>query len=143
VNQVTHFTHATVGHAHHGMYAFFTMVMFGSIYYILPRILQKEWPSAALISIHFWATAIGISIYVVGLSIGGWIQGQAMLNPEVPFLQLMKDTVPWLFSRSVAGILITIGHIAFAVSFGWMLVKKRNVSENSPTLFNTPPALKA
>ena len=54
VNEITHFTHFTVGHAHQGMYAFFTMVMFGSIYYILPRILLKEWPSAALIRTHFW-----------------------------------------------------------------------------------------
>ena len=34
----------TVAHAHWGMYAFFTMTMFGSMYYILPRITQREWP---------------------------------------------------------------------------------------------------
>ena len=36
------------------------MVMFGAIYFMLPRILQREWPSASLISVHFWGTAIGI-----------------------------------------------------------------------------------
>src|SRR5690606_20147132 len=54
VNELFHFTHATPAHAHHGMYAFFTMVMFGAMYFILPRILNKEWPSAGLISLHFW-----------------------------------------------------------------------------------------
>src|SRR5690606_33245254 len=36
ISEVVHFTHAIVGHSHHGLYAFFTMVMFGSIYYIMP-----------------------------------------------------------------------------------------------------------
>jgi cytochrome c oxidase cbb3-type subunit 1 len=144
VNQVTHFTHFTVAHAHHGMYAFFTMVMFGSIYYIMPRILRKEWPSASLISLHFWTTAIGISIYVVGLSIGGAIQGLQLLDVEghPAFLDIMSKTVPWLFSRSVSGVFMLVGHVAFAVSFVWILVKRRSADETSPTLFNTPPSLK-
>ncbi len=144
VNQITHFTQFTIGHAHQGMYAFFTMVMFGSIYYMMPRLLQKEWPSASLISVHFWATTIGILVYVLALSIGGWIQGTQMLDVEghPDFLQIVQNTIPYLFSRTVGGILIAVGHIAFAISFGWMLLKPRTATDTSPTLFNTPPALK-
>jgi cytochrome c oxidase cbb3-type subunit I len=144
VNQVTHFTHFTVGHAHHGMYAFFTMVMFGSIYYMLPRLLRKEWPSSSLISLHFWSTALGITIYVVGLSLGGVIQGLQLLDVQgyPSFLTIMAGTVPWLFSRTVAGVLMMVGHVAFAVSFVWILLKPRSTRESAPTLFNTPPPLK-
>jgi len=144
VNSVTHFTHATVGHAHHGMYAFFTMVMFGSVYYMLPRLLRKEWPSAFLINVHFWGTAAGIALYVVALSVGGWIQGTQMLDPKnhPDFLQIMRDTQPWLLARSIAGIMMAVGHIAFVFSFVWILLKKRSATETDPTLFNTPPALK-
>ncbi len=143
VNEVTHFTHVTVAHAHHGMYAFFSMVMFGAIYYILPRILRKEWPSSTLISLHFWSASIGIVIYVVGLTVGGWIQGSQLVDPETYpiFMDIVRATIPWLFSRSAAGILMLVGHVAFAVSFVWMLLKPRTVLENSPTLFNTPPSL--
>lgn len=122
VNVVTHFTHFTVGHAHHGVYAFFTMVMFGAIYFMLPRLIQREWPSASLIRIHFWTCAIGVGIYVVGLSIGGWLQGMAMNNPDIPFMDVVRMTVPWLMSRSVAGTLMTIGHCALAVNLVWMLL---------------------
>ncbi len=144
VNQVTHFTHFTVGHSHQGMYAFFTMVMFGCIYYIMPRIIRKEWPSAALISVHFWTAAVGILIYVGALKIGGSIQGAQMLDVEgfPNFLDIVRNTIPWLISRSVAGILLTVGHVAFAISFAWMLLKRRSIDESAPTLFNTPPALK-
>lgn len=143
VNEVTHFTEFTIGHAHHGMYAFFTMVMFGSIYYMLPRLVRKEWPSAFLISVHFWMSALGVTLYVVALSVGGWIQGMELINPEryPDFLQIMTSTLPWLFSRSVAGVMIMTGHIAFTINFVWLLVRKRTDAETAPTLFNTPPAL--
>ena len=75
VNQVAHFTHFTVAHAHLGAYAFVTMVLFGAIYFMLPRVLNWEWPYPRLISLQFWLAAIGILIYFVGLSIGGWLQG--------------------------------------------------------------------
>lgn len=138
VNEVTHFTHFTVGHAHHGVYAFFTMIMFGAIYFMMPRLLQKEWPSAALIKIHFWTCGIGVGIYVVGLSIGGWMQGLMMNNPEIPFMDIVRFMVPWLMSRSLAGILMTVGHIAFFVNIAWMLLSRRPAA---PKLsFNAPSA---
>jgi cytochrome c oxidase cbb3-type subunit 1 len=141
VNEITHFTHFTVAHAHQGLYAFFSMVMFGAIYYILPRILLKEWPSAALIRTHFWAAAIGVTLYWIDLSIGGWIQGVEMNNPDIAFLDVVQHTIPWLFVRSVAGIIMTIGHLAFAVNVGWMLCAKRPAGATAPTLFRSPQAL--
>ncbi len=141
--EVTHFTHYTVGHAHWGLYAFFSMVMFGSIYYILPRLLLKEWPSATLISCHFWATAVGIIIYVGALSWGGLEQGFALNNFEKypVFLDIVEMTKKWLLTRSLAGILITVGHIAFAVNFTWMLLKRREPGQTAPTLFRNPESM--
>jgi cytochrome c oxidase cbb3-type subunit 1 len=138
VNEVVHFTHATVAHAHHGLYAFFTMVMFGSIYYILPRILHKEWPSAALISAHFWTVAVGITIYVVVLTVAGTQQGFGMNNADIPFLDVVKNTLGALQWRSYAGVLITIGHVAFAVNFVWMILRPRAAATTAPTLFRNP-----
>ncbi|MFP4156628.1 MAG: cbb3-type cytochrome c oxidase subunit I [Opitutales bacterium] len=135
VNQITHFTHFTVGHAHHGVYAFFTMIMFGGVYYMMPRLLKREWPSASLIRIHFWACAIGITIMVVALQTGGWIQGLEMNNPEIAFLDTVRNTIPWLKARSISGLFLTVGHIAFAVNFFWMLFAAGAVrAKQGPTL---------
>lgn len=49
VSHVAHFTHYTVAHSHLGMYAFYTMAMFGAMYYIMPRLTRNEWSSARLI----------------------------------------------------------------------------------------------
>jgi cytochrome c oxidase cbb3-type subunit 1 len=134
VNKITHFTHFTVGHAHHGLYAFYTMVMFGAVYFIMPRILYREWPSAVLISVHFWCAAIGITLMVTVLQIGGWIQGMEMNNPDIAFLDVVKNTQIWLLLRSFSGIMLAVGHIAFAVNFFWMLFSTKTINQEGPTL---------
>ena len=123
VNAVTHFTHFTVGHAHLGMYAFVSMVMFGAIYFMLPRVLDWEWPYPRLITLHFWLSALGIAIYFVGLTIGGWLQGLAMLDAARSFNESMTLTAPWLMSRSVGGVLMTLGHLVFIVHFMAMALR--------------------
>lgn len=122
INQPTHFTHHTIAHAHWGMYAFFTMVAFGSMYYIIPRLTRREWPSARLISLHFWTTACGILLYIVPLMIGGVLQGLAMNNPDVPFIKTVELTMPYLVTRTIAGLIITVGHVAFAVNL-WRILR--------------------
>ena len=122
VNDVTHFTHYTVAHAHLGLYGFFTMVMFGSIYFIMPRVMNWEWPFPLLISLHFWLVLVGFAIYFIWLSIGGWLQGLAMLDEKTPFMQSVALTLPYLQARSIGGALMTLGHLVFAAHFfamGW------------------------
>lgn len=123
ISEVAHFTHHTIAHAHLGMYAFFTMVAFGSMYYIVPRLTLREWPSARLIHVHFWSTAGGIMLYVVPLLAGGFLQGLAMNNPDVPFLKVVALTKPYLVNRSVAAVILAVGHIAFLINFGWILAR--------------------
>ena len=128
VNTVTHFTHFTVAHAHLGLYGFFSMVMFGAIYFIMPRVMNWEWPYPKLISLHFWLVFIGFLIYFIWLSIGGWLQGLAMLDPNQAFMQSVAITLPYLQARSIGGALMTLGHFVFAFHFfamGWKFGPKR------------------
>lgn len=136
-NELTHFTHYTIAHSHLGMYAFFTMVMFGSIYYIMPRLTGWEWASARLIRVHFWCSAIGVSLYWVILTFGGVRQGQALLNPKIPFIQVVQGTIPYLIGRSGAGILMSIGHVAFGISFAMNLFHL-GARRSEPTLLDDP-----
>ena len=117
VQQVAHFTHFTVAHAHLGAYGFVTMVLFGAIYFMMPRIMNWEWPYPRLISWHFWLAAIGIMIYFVGLTYGGWLQGLAMLDETRPFMDSVAVTIPWLQWRSVGGALMVASHLVFVFHF--------------------------
>jgi cytochrome c oxidase cbb3-type subunit 1 len=117
VNQVTHFTHYTIGHAHLGVYGFFSFIAFGACYFMVPRLLAKDWPHPRLIKLHFWSAVIGISIYVIGLSIGGVIQGQMMMNSTVSFSESVAATKPYLWARSVGGVLMTLSHCIFGYHY--------------------------
>lgn len=134
INYVTHFTHYTIAHAHLGAYAFASMVFFGATYYIMPRLLEREWPSRWLIRIHFWGSATGIAVYFVMLSWGGTIQGLEMNRAETPFMEIVQATIPYLKWRSIGGSLMTLGHLAFFLSFYWMVLGRRNRGPE-PTLF--------
>jgi cytochrome c oxidase cbb3-type subunit 1 len=123
VSTVAHFTHFTVAHAHLGLYAFFSIVMFGAIYFVMPRVMAWEWPHPKLIILHFWLVTLGIGVYFVGLSIGGWLQGLAMLDATKPFMDSVLVTMPYLEARTLGGTLMTLGHLVFAVHFVQMALR--------------------
>jgi cytochrome c oxidase cbb3-type subunit 1 len=135
VNAVTHFTHYTVARSHLGLYAFVTMVVLGAIYFIVPRITGREWPSQRLISAHFWLVTTGVAIYVVALSIGGWLQGLAMLDASRPFVESMALTLPYLKARSVGGALMVLGHLVFIRHFGLVILGRTGAGPR-PALFS-------
>lgn len=115
LNAITHFTHFTVAHAHLGMYGFVSMVIFGGIYFVMPRILNVAWPRPSLIAWHFWLVVVGYGVYMVTLSIGGVLQGLALLDPARAFMESVAVTMPWLQGRSLGGALMTLGHLVFAL----------------------------
>ncbi len=117
VNRITHFTHWTIAHSHVGAYAFVTLVLFGSAYYILPRLVGREWPSPRLIAWHFWLVLSGIALYVVPLAIGGVRQGLALDNPEIPFRVSVDVVRPYLVVRTISAFILTAGHLVFAWHF--------------------------
>ena len=97
------------------------MVMFGGLYFMVPRLTKVEWPSAGLISVHFWGSALGITISVVALMLSGWMTGHQMNDAAVPFMDVVLTTTTWLKVGTVGTLCLTIGHLAFAVHFLWML----------------------
>jgi cytochrome c oxidase cbb3-type subunit 1 len=116
-NRLAHFTQYKVAHAHLGVYGFFSMIMFGSIYFVMPRVLEREWPYPNLVSLHFWLAAIGFGIYFVFLTIGGVLQGIAMLDPARPFMDSVEVLRPYLLARTLGGALMAAGHVVFAYHF--------------------------
>lgn len=140
VNRITHFTHWTVAHAHVGAYAFVTLALFGAIYYIMPRITRREWPSAALIRWHFWLVLVGISIYVIALTIAGLFQGLALLDPGTPFQVSVQRTLWGLWTRSFAGLLMTAGHVVFAINF-FLMARGPEPAWRIPPLHEIQPVI--
>ena len=137
LNAVTHFTDTTIGHAHLGMYGFFSMMMFGAMYFIVPRLAGREWPSATMIRWHFWLAAVGVLLSVASLTIGGLLQGLAQYDPTVSFRSSLEDAAPFRVMRGISGFLLLAGHLIFATHFVQILLKSGPLREG-PGLFETP-----
>jgi cytochrome c oxidase cbb3-type subunit 1 len=125
INTVTHFTQYTVGHAHLGAYGFVSFILFGAVYHMGPRLTGRQWPAPALIKVHFWLVVVGFSIYFFALTIGGVLQGLAMLDATRPFADSVTVLAPYLEARSVGGALMTLGHLIFAGQFVALLAQGR------------------
>ena len=104
----------------------------------MPRLTGWEWASSRLISFHFWTTALGVALYFLALTFGGWWQGLEMNNPDVPFLTIVQNTLPYLRVRTGAGLLMAAGHLAFALLFVLNLLRFGK-QRRGPTLFVERP----
>jgi cytochrome c oxidase cbb3-type subunit I len=140
VNRLTHFTHVTVAHAHLGLYGFVTMIMFGSIYYILPRLTGREWVSESLIRWHFWLVSVGIVIYLVPLTVAGIMQGVAMTDVNATWQQVVEAMMPGLIGRSVGGALLTAGHLVFAWHV-WLMYRGAESRQGLPPFHEVRPII--
>ena len=121
VARYVHLTEASTAYSHLGLYAFFTMVMFGSMYYIVPRLVGREWRYATLIKLHFWASAYGIGLMTLMLLVGGYVQGVNANDPSLPYIESTQSVLPYLRGRTLAALLLTASHFIFAFHFGLML----------------------
>jgi cytochrome c oxidase cbb3-type subunit 1 len=135
VARYVNFTQASIAYSHLGLYAFFTMVIFGSMYYIVPRLVGREWRYASLIKLHFWASVYGIGLMILMLLAGGFLEGANMDNPSLAFSESTQTILPYLRGRSLSGILLTVSHFVFAFHFGLMLFGLGRTS-SVPTFLN-------
>src|SRR5215475_12468757 len=135
VASYVNFTQVSIGYSHLGLYAFFTMTIFGSMYYIVPRLVGREWRYGSLIKLHFWSAAYGIGLMTLMLLAGGFLQGANTENQALPFSESIETVMPYLRGRSIAGILLTVSNFIFAYHFGLMLLGLGRTS-TVPTFLN-------
>ncbi len=122
-DSVTHFTLFGTATNEMLLYSFYSMVMFGAIYYITPRLVGCEWLSASLIRVHFLCAAYGGGLAVVVMLFSGIAAGMRALDPTAQASQLIYNTFAYLPGRTLALVLVTLGHTAFGLHFLLMLLR--------------------
>lgn len=109
---IWHFTNFTIGHSHATMYGFITFIAWGAIYALLPRATGKP-PNLLLTGLHFWLATIGVTAYVLALSVAGTLQGLDWAAGS-PFIASVDAAAPYWVARAVAGSMMFLAHILFA-----------------------------
>jgi cytochrome c oxidase cbb3-type subunit 1 len=114
---LTQFTYISAAQQQLALYGGISMMLFGSIYFAVPRLTGRAWTSAALIRGHVVIAFVGILLLVVSLAAAGWIQGHDLNNSKTTFAEIAARTSPWLLSVTAAYTILLLGNILLLVNF--------------------------
>jgi cytochrome c oxidase cbb3-type subunit 1 len=127
VNSLSHYTDWTIGHVHSGAIGWVAMISIGSIYAMLPRLLNlPKMYSIKLIDTHFWLHTIGLVVYIASMWIAGVTQGLMWraTDPEngtlvYSFVEALNATKPYYLFRLGGGLIVLAGMLVM----GWNVFK--------------------
>lgn len=128
VNALSHYTDWTVGHVHSGALGWVGLVTMGSMYYLIPRLFNRELYSLVLVEWHFWIATIGIIFYITSMWVSGIMQGLMWraVNEDgtltYSFIESVQAMHPFYAMRFLGGLLFLIGMCIMAYNV-WMTVK--------------------
>jgi cytochrome c oxidase cbb3-type subunit 1 len=118
VNSLSHYTDWTIGHVHSGALGWNGMITFGALYYLVPRLWNRErLYSLTLVSWHFWLATIGIVLYASAMWVSGIMQGLMWreVDDQGFLVYSFADTVaamhPMYVIRAIGGVLYLTGGI--------------------------------
>jgi cytochrome c oxidase cbb3-type subunit 1 len=141
IAQFTQFTWMSQAQSQLALTGAFSMIIFGAIYFLVPRIWNQPWPSASLIRAHYTAAFFGTSALVVSLAIAGIVQGRDLGDAAVGFAEIAAHTRPWLFAATASQALLVLGNIVLAFHFARMVAARPAVAAEK--LFSQPPTMEA
>ncbi len=120
VNALSHYTDWTIGHVHSGALGWVGFVSMGALYYLIPRLFNREIYSLKLVEAHFWVATIGIVLYIVSMWIAGIMQGLMWraVNPDgtltYTFVESVQAMHPYYIIRFLGGAMFLAGMLMMA-----------------------------
>ena len=138
VNALSHYTDWTIAHVHSGALGWNGFMVFGMVYWMLPRLYQTKVWSPKMMNLHFWTGTIGILLYIIPIYAAGLMQGMMwramddtgnLVYPE--FIETIQEVV-WLWWLRVLGGLLYVGGtvmLAINATMTWL---------NRPKVYEEP-----
>src|SRR5215831_10429178 len=118
VNAIAHFTDWIIAHVHVGGLGWNGFMIFGMLYWIIPRMWNTTIYSNKLANLHFWLGTLGIIFYALPMYTAGVVQS-LMWKEFKPdgfllyqnFLETTTKIIPLYMLRAVGGTLYLTGVI--------------------------------
>ncbi|MFK7769154.1 MAG: cytochrome-c oxidase, cbb3-type subunit I [Mariniblastus sp.] len=124
VNALSHYTDWTIAHVHAGALGWNGFMIFGMMYWLLPRIFQTKLWSNQLATWHFWVGTLGILLYIIPIYVAGLTQGLMWraFTPEgnlayPDFVETVNAIIPMWWTRVGGGALYIVGILMMAVNY--------------------------
>ncbi|MEL6106788.1 MAG: cytochrome-c oxidase, cbb3-type subunit I [Planctomycetota bacterium] len=123
VNGLSHYTDWTIAHVHSGALGWNGFMVFGMVYWMMPRLFQTTVWSPKLVNLHFWVGFMGILAYIIPIYAAGLMQGMMwramddtgnLVYPE--FIETIQEVVWLWWLRVIGGLLYVAGVVMMAVN---------------------------
>ncbi len=120
VNALSHYTDWTIGHVHSGALGWVALVSMGSLYYLIPRLFDRQLYSLKLVEVHFWTATIGIVLYIASMWVAGIMQGLMWraTNSDgtltYSFVESVQAMHPYYIVRFLGGTFFLLGALVMA-----------------------------
>jgi cytochrome c oxidase cbb3-type subunit I/II len=144
VNALSHYTDWTIAHVHSGALGWNGFMIFGTLYWLMPRLFQAPLHSKRLAEAHFWLGTLGIVLYIVAIYTAGITQGLMwrafdetgrLAYPD--FIETVVKLLPMYWVRVVGGLLYLGGTVACGYNL-WMTWRARPARYDEPVI-EAPP----
>ncbi len=120
VNAISHFTDWTIAHTHIAGMGWNGGMIFGMLYWLVPKLFRTNLYSKKLANVHFWLATLGILIFAIPLYWAGITQ-YLMLRQYTAnglltypnFLETTTQIMPMYHARILGGLLFFSGFLLF------------------------------
>jgi cytochrome c oxidase cbb3-type subunit I len=131
--QISQFSITAYGMDILAVYGCFSFVMFGAIYFIVPRLTRREWLSKRLIKMHFLFSMYGVIAVAVLAVLGGLIHGQGQEDFTHSWDSAAERAYPYLMATLIAWCFVLFSNFFFFMHLllMWMRLGRRS---SHPTL---------
>ncbi len=123
INAIAHYTDWIPAHVHIGTLGWNGFMIFGMIYWLLPRMYNTSLFSQKMANTHFWIGTVGIIFWALPMYVAGFTQSLMWkeFNPDgtlvyANFLETVTQIVPMYALRAVGGSLYIIGMLVMGVN---------------------------
>ncbi|MBE9517852.1 MAG: cytochrome-c oxidase, cbb3-type subunit I [Bacteroidetes bacterium] len=139
VNQITHFTDWTIAHTHIAGMGWNGGMVFGMLYWLVPKLFRTKLFSEKLANTHFWIATLSILVYAIPLywsAVTQWL----MLREYTPegflaypiFMETLTHILPMYTLRIISGIMFITGFLLMVYNlFKTMALGKLEANELS------------
>ena len=122
VAKLTQFSIINEFHFNQRVYGFFSMIVFGAVYHMLPRITGKEIGVKAK-NFHFWTSALGVLMLLLAYLIGGLTHGVLAQQPSLDWASSVISSIkPYFLITEIAFVILGFSQLVFVINIWKVLV---------------------
>lgn len=129
LNAIAHYTDWIPAHVHVGTLGWNGFLIFGMIYFLMPRLYRTSLYSEKLANAHFWIGTLGIIFWALPMYVAGFTQSLMWKEFNADgtlvygnFLETVTQIVPLYALRAIGGALYIIGMVLLVVNV-WRTVR--------------------